>query len=83
MSLLIDILKTSVSKKKKAIFQATGTKGEDKLRELLKGVLAIYEAGQLKTIVDKQYPLKELAAAHRYIETGHKKGNIVIRLNQS
>ena len=78
MSLLIEMLKTSLSKKKKAIFQATGTKGDKKLRELLIEVIEIYKAGQLKTIVDKQFRLSELAAAHRYIETGHKKGNVVI-----
>ncbi|WP_324719357.1 NAD(P)-dependent alcohol dehydrogenase [Salinimicrobium sp. HB62] len=77
MSLLLEMLKTSGSKKK-AVFQATGTKGDDQLRKLLGEVLEIYKKGKLKTVVDKQYPLSELAEAHRYIEKGHKKGNIII-----
>ncbi|GHA26063.1 alcohol dehydrogenase [Salinimicrobium marinum] len=78
MSLLIDMLKTSLTRKKKAIFQATGTKGNDKLRVLLINVLDIYKEGKLKTVVDRQFTLEKLGDAHKYIETGHKRGNVII-----
>ena len=77
---LIQMLWTSVIGGKKVVFGG-GMACEQTENLLL--IKEIIDAGKFKSVIDRSYPFEKMAEAHRYVDKGHKKGNVVITLEHN
>ena len=72
---LLQMIRTSITGGKKVVFGG-GTACET--RENMIFLSELVEAKKLRPVLDRSFPLEQIADAHRYVESGHKKGNIAI-----
>ncbi len=77
------VAKISKSNRKKALtptgvyMSGHDSIGSEKVEDLI-FLKELVEAGKLKAVVDRTYPWEQIVEAHRYVDRGHKKGNVVI-----
>jgi NADPH:quinone reductase-like Zn-dependent oxidoreductase len=65
----------SMTSSRKIIAGPAAERAED-----LRLLALLAEAGEFRPVIDRRYPFEQIADAHSYVETGRKKGNVVITL---
>lgn len=77
---LVTMMFVNPFSKKKLKFAATGLRKQDQRMRDLKKIKDMLATNKLKTVIDKVYSLEQIQDAHKYVDAGHKKGNVIVKI---
>jgi NADPH:quinone reductase-like Zn-dependent oxidoreductase len=80
LPLLLQMMWTALFGAKKARFDATGLRAPAELREILDQLVRLTESGELRAVVEREYALDDSIDAHAHVDTGRKKGTVIVRM---
>lgn len=87
--IIFDAVGKNSSSKSKRVLSKDGvflsvlsSSDKEKIEDII-FIKELIEAGKVRTVIDRMYPLDQIVEAHRYVEKGHKKGNVVITVENN
>jgi NADPH:quinone reductase-like Zn-dependent oxidoreductase len=80
LAVLLQMIWTRIRGGRRAKFVAAGLRQN---KEDLLVLKELFQAGTLRTVIDRRFPLEQTAEAHRYVETGRKRGNVIVWLAEA
>lgn len=78
----LSVSQTRSALKKDGVYLSVKSPTKESVENLL-FLRDLIEAGAVRPVIDRRYPLEQIVEAHRYVDTGHKKGNVVVTVVQS
>ncbi len=80
VGVLLDVARTRLVGDGRAVFAATGMKPTSVRKQYLGELRELLEAGVIRSVIGRRYPVAEIVEAHRYVDTGHKRGTAVVTI---
>ena len=80
LSTMLKMLFKIKQKGKKSLFAATGLRKPDQKIKDLEILEQLLKNKMIKPLMDKEYSLEDMITAQKYVESGHKKGNVLVKI---